>query len=550
MKNQGQILNWLKEAKVKTNKGLPIEFGLHGFLLDYLLDNANRIVVRKPTQVGISFTTLLKILYLGYNKSLTFIYTLPTSQDAKDFVLQKLEPIIERSPALRSKVIKVPFKDKAVYSSSIKRLGDSYYFFRGSYSSRRAQSIDSDVVVIDELDFQRPDVRKMYEERVEGSSSGDIIYWIGYPSLPNFGIEQLYEQSDQREWFIKCPKCGRLQTLEFPKSISFKKKKYVCKYCGAELSPKDRQVGKWIPKFPGRKIHGYSMNKLMAPWVPASRIIKAYNEEDTKHFYNYTLGLPYVDKSSGIVQSLLDNDTIDKSQEDQMKFDKVLVGIDQGNRFHMVWAKANQDSIVVQEAFDTKDYNELEQKVLSLHPDFVVIDSAPDYHIAKKLQSNLPNICFLGILRTWSIDSKKKNYFTLQRSKGIINIERTESLDGMVEALQSKRLLFKKTAPRLSALFSHLKNLVPDYQERYGILRKVWKYVGPDHFGHALNFLLVGANIVFPMLDFGSEMIVPSGVLHEDIKIKRPGVAQDDFERTIEKVSNNSNSIIIPPKNF
>lgn len=550
MKNQQLILNWIHEAGIRTNKGLPIEFGLHGFLLDFVTDNAKRIVVRKPTQVGVSFSTILKILYLGYDEALTFIYTLPTSQDAKDFVLQKLEPVIERSPALRSKVIKVPFKDKAVYSSSIKRLGDSYYFFRGSWSSRRAQSIDSDVVVIDELDFQRPDVRKMYEERVEGSSSGDIIYWIGYPSLPNYGIEELYQKSDQRQWWVRCPKCGRLQTLEFPKSISFKKNAYVCKYCGAELSPQDRQVGKWIPKFPGRPIHGYSINKLMAPWVPASRIIKAYNEEDTKHFYNYTLGLPYVDKASGITQSLLDKDTIDEAQESDLKFDKTVVGIDQGIRFHLVWGKANSDVVVIQEAFNTKDYDELEKKVLSLNPDIVVIDSAPDYHIAKKLQSKLPNVCFLGILRVWGIDTKRNNYFTLQRSKGIINIERTDSLDHMVEALQSKRLLFKKSAPQLSALFSHLKNLVPDYQERYGVLRKVWKYVGPDHYGHALNFMLVGANIIYPRLDFRTEMIVPSGVLHEDKTIKRPGIPQDDFERTVAEISGNKSSIIIPPKNF
>jgi len=264
---------------------------------DYLTDPHNRIVLQKCTQVGATFSTILKILYLGSKSNISVIFTLPTSGDVKDFVLSKFDPVVRSSPQLQAKVTKDPLSRRAIYSTVLKRIGGSHFFFRGSWSAHFAQSIDADVLVVDELDFQKPDIRKMYEERLEGARSKDIIYWLGVPTLPKQGIAELYEQSDQRKWHIRCPHCKKLQTLDWPDSISQRKKSFICKFCRKDLPKEARMKGVWIAQKPGRPIHGYYFNRLMAPWVSAEKILHEFRTRSSRHFYNFTLGLPYLEKS-------------------------------------------------------------------------------------------------------------------------------------------------------------------------------------------------------------------------------------------------------------
>lgn len=453
---------------------------------------------------------------------------------------------------LRQKVIKVPLRGKTIYSTQVKRIGESYFFFRSSWSAWRAQSIDADVIVLDELDFMKPEIRKMYEERIEGSSSGDTIYWIGYPSVPNYGIEELFQESDQRFWYIKCPHCQRIQTLTWPESISLQKKTYVCKHCRKDLSDKDRQRGFWKASFPGRKIHGYSMNKLMAPWIPAKRIIKSFNDDNPKHFHNYTLGLPYIDKDSQIdIKDISARATIDKKQLEEMKLETIVCGIDQGKEFFLTHGVAESGRIVVKYVEVIKEFDELIKRIREIKPDMTVMDQGPDLHVAKKVQVELgPAQCYLANLRSWSLSADKHNFWELKRSKGLVSIERTESLDCMMDSLRNGNILFLKDTARLNLMYTHIANLIPDYQERYGTVRKVWKFIGPDHFGHALNFMLIASNILFPDSLFRQVKAIPSGIVFDEYPVYGHGSewARQDYEERISKLNYGEGNILIPPK--
>ena len=379
----------MRDNEVRTNKGLPIEFRDHGFLLDFVRDTAKKIVVRKCTQVGASYSVVIKILHLGSQAPLTVIYTLPTIGDAKSFVLSKFDPIVERSKGLRDSVSKVVFRDKPIYNSEVKRIGDSYYFFKGSWTTFGAQSIDADVLCVDELDFQKPDVKEMWEERTEGSSSLGIVYWVGYPSIPGFGIEDIYESSDQRSWWIKCGHCGKLQTLTWPDSIDFVKEIYQCKHCHKELTPDMRRKGLWKPKYPGREIHGYYINKLMAPWITAAHIIDRFKKDTPKKFFNFTLGLPYISKKSDITDDVINNNLVDEDEFVRFKNDpatKVIVGIDQGDIFHFLVALANDKDILICASEELKSEDELLAKLKFYRPNIVIMDMFPNRHTAKKMR--------------------------------------------------------------------------------------------------------------------------------------------------------------------
>lgn len=551
------ILQWIRDNDVRTNKGLEVEFKDHGFLREFVMDTASKIVIRKGTQVGASYSVVIKILHLGGQTPLSIVYTMPTVTDAKMFVLSKFDPIIERSQGLRDTVAKVVFRDKPIYNSVVKRIGESYYFFRGSWMEHGAQSIDADVLVVDELDFQKPNVKNMWEERIEGSSSLGVIYWVGYPSIPGFGIEEIYESSDQRMWYIECNYCQKRQTLTWPDSIDFVKEIYHCKYCKHELTNEMRRRGMWKAKFPGREIHGYYINKLMAPWISAAHIINRFKIDTPKKFYNFTLGLPYLNKKSDITDEVISRNMVD--EDEFMNFKKtvgtkVIVGIDQGDIFHMLVVLANSNGLMLASSEELRSEDDVLSKLKFYHPDICVMDMNPNRHTAKKLREDYGrDKLFMGNEKNWSENmGSDRSYFKLNRSNGEIAIERTESLDEMIELIVSNKIKFRRTVPKLKGsdkqspgIIEMIKNLVPDLVEQHGKMRRVYKAVGPDHYGHALNFAIIGANILFPDLRlhrFGQNTLLAP--IPEPIK--KPWY-HEDFERRVQSFAG-IDSIIIKPE--
>jgi hypothetical protein len=409
---------------------------------------------------------------------------------------------------------------------------------------------------VDELDFQKPDVKEMWEERTEGSSSLSVVYWVGYPSIPGFGIEEIYESSDQRSWFIKCGHCGKLQSLTWPDSIDFVKEIYQCKYCHKELTPDMRRKGMWKAKFPGREIHGYYINKLMAPWISAAHIIDRFKKDTPKKFFNFTLGLPYLNKKSDITDDVINNSMVDEDEFIKFKQDpgtKVIVGIDQGDIFHFLVALANETGILVCASEELRSEDELLAKLKFYRPDLVIMDMFPNRHTAKKMREDYGrDKLYMGKERNWTETmSKERFYYKLDRTTGEVGIERTESLDEMLELIVDGHIKFRRTCPRLRGrdksnpgIIEMIKNLVPDVLEQHGRMRRVYKAVGPDHYGHALNFIVTAVHILFPSFKTNRYNFAP--VAAPKPEVKKPWY-HEDFQKRIDSFAGND-SIIIKPQ--
>lgn len=493
------------------------------------------------------------MLHLGDQASLTTIYTMPTSGDAKNFVLSKFDPMIERSEGLASNVGKAPLTGKAVFNTVVKRIGNSYYFFRGSWAAHGAQSIDADVIVVDELDFQNQEVKSMWEERTEGSSSQDVIYWVGYPSIKNFGMEELYEQSDQRKWYIECGHCYKRQTLEWPDNVNFETRQYQCKFCKGVLSDDMRRKGLWkITKPDQPRIHGYSINKLMAPWISADKIIYRFENDTPKKFMNYTLGLPYQSSDTEMTDKVMKDITIDEATMLQMIGDKEwkrVVGIDQGDIFHMFAGIATENFLIITHAHVLKTEDELINKIKRYNPDCVVMDMLPNKHTSLKVLKEIgKDRFFMGKERNWSESNKFKDYWVLDRAHNEVSIEHTESLDSMMDMVMEGGVFFRDDIKNLytkdkkhPGVFDMMMNIIPDVQERFGRMRRIWKKVGEDHFAHSLNFSLVATRILFPYWK-GMKEVVQAPV--QKLDTPKPWYIKD-YEKRVQGLVG-GNSIIIP----
>ena len=117
------------------------------------------IVIQKAAQVGISeylINTALWAAACVHGGRGTAIYFMPTESGIRDFVAARVEPAIAQSPTLAALVGRQGDGERGPDSGQLKRVGDGYIYFRGADSPRQLQSVDSDVVILDDYDRMPP----------------------------------------------------------------------------------------------------------------------------------------------------------------------------------------------------------------------------------------------------------------------------------------------------------------------------------------------------------------------------------------------------------
>ncbi len=151
-------------------------------------------------------------------------------------------------------------------------------------SSVGMKSVPADMVVFDELDEATPDAKVVAVERLSHSDYRRMVE-LSNPSLPAYGIDAAFQESDQRHWTLKCPACGDWTALdaEFPRKLGEEVKIIrsrpdgtfyrACRRCSAEL---DLAGGEWVPDYPDRPVHGYRISQLFSSKIDPGEILREY----------------------------------------------------------------------------------------------------------------------------------------------------------------------------------------------------------------------------------------------------------------------------------
>ena len=179
--------------------------------------------------------------------------------------------------------------------------------------------------------------RIVYGDEVDGfplsvGKEGDAItlmearttnYWnrlklySSTPTITNASrIEKLYQQSDMRKFFMPCPHCGHLQTLEFENLCWPGKGKenarqvaedcyFVCTGSACVITEADKpamvRAGRWVKTNPDPidpKMAGFQMSVFPSPWKKWSEVVTDFLKCEGKPsllqvFYNTRLGRTY-----------------------------------------------------------------------------------------------------------------------------------------------------------------------------------------------------------------------------------------------------------------
>jgi hypothetical protein len=120
------IIAWVEGQGITNEKGEPMEFAHHRFLLDIYRDESPKLCVMKSTQVGLSTAAILKEFYMAAKRGYNCIHTLPTDDDVRAFVRSKVNPIIEKNPVIQETLIGMTDN---IYQ---KQVGESFIFYQGT----------------------------------------------------------------------------------------------------------------------------------------------------------------------------------------------------------------------------------------------------------------------------------------------------------------------------------------------------------------------------------------------------------------------------------
>jgi len=295
------FLDWALEVpEVKTGK---LDFDRFPPQIELYREGVNdpECVVMKSTQVGVSAWAVRWALYHSDTKGLTGLYVCPTARDMWDFSTLRVGPIIRNSPRLSRRQ-----KPDDPDNKGMKGIGLGTVVFRGSESPRGLESVDADHMVFDEYELLEPTHIPIAERRT-GASLYGYKRRIGWPFIPNAGIDKLYTESDQRRWNVKCGSCNEWQDISFNDNVDLSTGERVCRRCRSRL---DLRKGQWVAKYneSGRS-RGYHVTQLIMPMTRMGDIIKAAKKRsptEKQSFMNRDLGVAWAPEEGRLSDAAYD----------------------------------------------------------------------------------------------------------------------------------------------------------------------------------------------------------------------------------------------------
>ncbi len=502
-------------------------FDEHEFQLDIVNDSANDMVVKKCSQVGLSEIAVRATLgMIDINPNSTAIYTLPTGGFATTFVKSRFDPVIESSPELRHKV------DPDTDNTSLKKIGGSFLYIRGTFTQTAAISVPADILIHDEVDFSDQTTLTSFTSRLGHVKEEDIIRRrFSTPTVSGFGISLLFEKSSQSWYAVKCCHCETWQVPVFEDDVvipgfdghvlkdleredltdpryRFDDAYLECPKCKQELNvanladPSRRQ---WVAAKPDEVRSGYQVQPFDVPTInPVSRTLRSLDDFDRKaDWVNFKLGKDFQDAETSFIKAAVEK-AFCLQQVPPMPgcARNTVIGVDVGKTSWITVARLNEFrglDVIYYERVKIVSQDSLPMRVAELHQWYgsliTVIDAGPEWTQALAVIEKLPDDkAFACYYRSVSkpklsfVDLDEENHVALADRTGIISEAARKVNNGLHRFCRGPDMLTYK---------AHLDSLKKVTRiDGSGKEVESWVNTGPDHYAHTLFFASVAATLL------------------------------------------------------
>ena len=431
------------------------------------------------------------------------LYLFPTEDDVLDFSKTRFNTLIHNNPVSIGQHVKAG--GKGTDSASLKKVGSSFIYFRSGKLSRsvgdatnkeasQLRSIPVDRIVYDEYDLMDEEICEKARGRL-GHSALKQERYLSNPTLPGYGIDRVFQQSDQRHWFRKCASCQEwtCAELEFPQCVKRGEngKGYIaCVKCGRPVSI---YPGEWVAAKKDMPYIGRQWSQLTSiyndPW---DILHDYYHPKDGKldDVMRLRLGQPYVSLEDKLrVQEVYNACT----GEMQMPNSETpcAMGVDIGKIKHVVIGQrrnAKQSEIIRVARVDT--FNDIHDLARRYNVRSAVIDIRPYEDEARKFQKDEPYLVYLCEYTDNALQDQDNNDKTKT-----LKAHRTGLFDLTGRMVREGGFIFPRRDKDIDEFAAQLCNTAKRLELKKQTSTEFYRYVklGDEHYRNALNYFYLAS---------------------------------------------------------
>ena len=509
-KTDSDIADWV--CNHTTLGGRPFSFKDHLYQIDLINDMHPNMCCKKLSQVGMTEIQIRKMLAFMYmNPGTRVIYTFPNMILKENNSKTRIRPMVDAD---------FPDKgtgEKQVRNNDIIQLGSSFlYIANGSESD--VTSTPADMVLNDEIDLGDSDFYSLVNSRLQ-ASSWKIKQSFSTPTFSGFGVSLEYQNSDQREYFIKCPHCGNwhvpqydLDSVYIPKLPTYIQKltdireelavdldlddAYVmCSKCHKPLEISDESTREWVAKYPTR-IHarGYQIRPFSTHLLSVRYLVMTMADYIKKgkirRGYNTVLGEEYSEGDVRIEENSIRNCFMSRQVPNISKDKSCFIGIDMGIVCHIV---VYTEGAAVE--FIRTNWENLKNKIQELEEKYSIVAGAIDRYPYTPLSNEIRDMTN-GRIQPVVYGTGKAAEPKVEADKSVsyYNCNRTMALDEVKTLISKGEIGFYGYLDQEDIIIEHLRDMVRDEGE--GDKQPEWRKLnGNDHFFHALSYAILAKRI-------------------------------------------------------
>jgi len=356
-----------------------------------------------------------------------------------------------------------------------------------TFTRKQAMMVPSSLNIHDEVDASDGLIIEQYETRLQARADG-WRWYFSHPSVPDYGVDKYWQDSDQKHWFIKCPLCNFEQFLSWPDSIDLERRCFQCKKCKTEI--KERNKGRWLQKYPGKKFSGYWVSQLMCPWISVEKILTDFKEKSPEYFWNYVLGLPYSGGDSKLTKEQLFSgltNTLSVPPNDE----RIILGVDTGLKLDFVLGDEKYGLFF---HGDTDKYETLDVIMKRWKNCIAVMDAGGDLIGSRQFYERYPGRVFLA----YAGENRKTNelaWWGQNEEQGSVTYDLNRVWQLIVDEFRTKRIPLQGKEEDWWEYWLDWKNMsrIKIIDDKTGMLRGIkWVRNGRNHRASATLFWRIG----------------------------------------------------------
>ena len=485
---------WAVHNKIRLLGGT--EFTMEGcqYLEEIMRDDSDEKAIMKGAQARMTTAFMIDAIHgLIHNKyPQGVIYYFPTEKSVEAFSKTRFSPLVADNPCIKMHL-------HSTDSVSIKRVGETFLRLFGASATKIIQgkkdgtsvrSEPADYVIRDERDLFDDSIVRMTKDRLQNSKIAKEVD-LGTPTIPDYGISKLFNESDQRHWLIPCS-CGEDTCLvvEFPNCVKWKGDEpyFACKKCSMPIEP---HRGRWVAKHPERRVAGWHVSHLITPHVKLHKLmdrwVKDQRDGNIGEFYNGVLGLPYIPAENRLRES----DVFACCGNDIMRTDisisETALGADIGKHYHtiVIAEKIDKTRAKIIYMARVKGFQEIHDIAKKYNVKSAVIDRRPYEEEFEKFQQ-------AAKFRVFGAEYKdrQKAFQKTDEQTGTYSLLRNQIFDKTHAWIVNGEIEIPRKCAEVEEFARQMCNCAKVLEETEAGDR-VYRYIklGDDHYRSAVNYL-------------------------------------------------------------